>query len=111
MNKWNYIIVGGGSAGALIASRLTENPECKVRLVEAGLDYRAADTPKEFKDRTKGLGLALEAPKNHLNPEFYWQGITTTRAKGQAPFHDRRDRALAGSATSNDLYAFRRMMD
>lgn len=111
MNKWNYIIVGGGSAGALIASRLTENPECKVLLVEAGLDYRAADTPKEFKDRTKGLGLALEAPKNHLNPEFYWHGITATRAKGQAPFQYRRGRGLGGSSTINGLYAIRGVPD
>ncbi|MGF9660767.1 GMC oxidoreductase [Arthrobacter crystallopoietes] len=111
MTHWNYIVVGGGSAGALIASRLTEDPACRVLLLEAGPDYRAADTPKEFKDRTKGLGLALEAPKNHLNPEFYWHGITATRAQGQDPFQYRRGRGLGGSSTINGLYAIRGVPD
>src|SRR5690625_7268705 len=100
MNKWNYIIVGGGSAGALIASRLTENPEFKVLLVEAGLEYWAADTPKEFKDRTKGLGLALEDSKNHLNPGVYWDGNTSTRAKGQGTFQYKRGTGVGGSPTT-----------
>ncbi|UNK45655.1 GMC family oxidoreductase [Arthrobacter sulfonylureivorans] len=111
MAKWNFIVVGGGSAGALVAARLTEDPACEVLLIEAGPDYRAQDTPKEFKDRTKGLGLALEAPKNHLNPEFYWHGITATRAQGQEPFQYRRGRGLGGSSIINGLYAIRGVPD
>lgn len=111
MTDWNYIVVGGGSAGALVATRLTESPDCRVLLLEAGPDYRAADTPREFKDRTKGLGLALEAPKNHLNPEFYWHGTTATRAAGQEAFQYRRGRGLGGSSTINGLYAIRGVPD
>jgi choline dehydrogenase len=35
---FDYVIVGGGTAGLVVAARLTENPNITVGVIEAGLD-------------------------------------------------------------------------
>src|SRR5260370_7998674 len=57
---FDILIVGAGSAGAILATRLSEDPERSVCLIEAGPDYASVD---ELPDRirTRGEGPRIYA--------------------------------------------------
>lgn len=48
--QFDYIVVGGGSAGCIMASRLSENQSNKVLLIESGPDFAPGFEPKAMSD-------------------------------------------------------------
>jgi choline dehydrogenase-like flavoprotein len=62
-DEYDFIVVGGGSAGAVVASRLSEDPNCRVALIEAG------ERPPEIS------ALPIAPAAMQLNPATDWMFI------------------------------------
>ena len=73
-----YIIIGAGSAGCVLANKLSENPNNSVLLIEAGPmdNYSSIKMPLAastlFKNKKYGWGYETEPEKNLNNRTINW---------------------------------------
>lgn len=78
MENWDYIVVGGGSAGCVIAARLSESGRRRVLLLEAGPDDRRfwIQVPvgygKSFYDRRVNWMYMTEPVAELAGRRSYW---------------------------------------
>ncbi len=54
----HYLILGGGSAGCVLAARLSEHPDNRVTLVEAGADVTLASMAPHIRSRYAGRAFS-----------------------------------------------------
>ncbi len=92
---FDYIVVGGGSAGAAIASRLSEDADVEVALIEAGPD-----------DRGKEVILRLDRWMELLESGYDWDYPIEAQENGNSFMRHARAKVMGGCSSHNSCIAF-----
>jgi choline dehydrogenase len=91
----DFIVIGAGSAGCAIAARLSEDPQTRVLLLEAGGD-----------DTNRWIHIPLGFGKTFADPSVNWCYETEADASGRKVFWPR-GKVLGGSSSINGMVYIR----
>ena len=95
MEEFDYVVAGGGTAGAVVAARLSEDPGVTVCLLEAG--------PSDVDDPAI---LRLEDWMFLLDSGYDWDYPVEPQEKGNSFLRHARARVLGGCSSHNSCIAF-----
>lgn len=93
--NYDVIIIGGGSAGCVLAARLSEDSDRSVLLLEAGPEYTNIEQyPDDLKYGYNQTASAVDAPHN-------WSFVGTPTQQQDAPMPVPRGKVVGGSSAIN----------
>jgi len=100
MQSWDFIVVGGGTAGCAVANQLSQEGH-RILLIEAGIDTAPGQVPEDIRDTF---------PASYSNPDYTWgstPSLTTLSDGNTKPTPFFQAKVMGGGSSLMGMVALR----